>query len=506
MSSARRPLVWIVGTVLLAALILGWTLVQTDEDEPVRIGSKKFTEGVILGEVLHLLAQSTGEPARHESEMGGTRIVYDALVAGEIDAYVEYTGTLLSDIFAQEGFTTEEEVRRALAAEGIRMGPTLGFNNTYAIGVRRDRAQELGLGTIGDLRDHAELKFAFSHEFTERADSWPGLRRRYGLPQKATGIDHDLAYRAVAAGEADATDVYSTDAKIEVYDLVTLEDDLGYFPSYEAVILYREDLETKHPETAEAFGLLRDRIDEPTMTRMNAEVDVEGQDEGTVAAGFLARELDRYVTPVVETATARILRRTREHLSLVGVSLAIAVLIGLALGVVAAKTGRFGNVLIGVVGAAQTIPGLALLALLVPWLGIGWLPTVFALVVYSLLPIVRNTHAGITGIPRPITESAEVLGLSPATRLVQVELPLAAPSILAGIKTAAVWNVGLATIGALIGGGGYGQSILTGLRRGDTRLILEGAIPAIVLALIVQFLFDLLERRVVSPGLRPQRR
>ena len=135
-------------------------------------------------------------------------------------------------------------------------------------------------------------------------------------------------------------------------------------------------------------------------------------------------------------------------------------------------------------------------------MGIGWKPTVFALVIYSLLPIVRNTHAGLTGIPKPLKESALVLGLPESMRLWSVEMPLAAPSILAGIKTAAVWNVGLATIGALIGAGGYGDSILAGIRRLDTPLILQGAIPAIVLALLVQAFFDVLERWIVSPGLR----
>ena len=297
-------------------------------------------------------------------------------------------------------------------------------------------------------------------------------------------------------------EVYSTDAKILKHDLVVLEDDLDFFPTYEALILYRVDLETRHPDVVDALELVRDRIDEARIAGMNAEVEIDERAELSVAAAFLEQDLGLYVSAEVETSLQRILRMTKEHVLLVVVSLLIAVLVGIALGIVAAKTRVFGQVVLGVVGAAQTFPGLALFALLVPLLGLGWLPTVVGLVVYSLLPIVRNTYAGITGIRRPLAESARVLGLSPRTRLFRIELPLAAPAILAGVKTAAVWNVGLAALGALIGAGGYGQAILAGIRKADNGLLLEGAIPAIVLALLVQVLFDLLERRIVSKGLR----
>jgi osmoprotectant transport system permease protein len=445
----NRRRTW-VASVLLFAIVVGAALLFWPRAQRrLRVGSKAFTEGVILGEVLHLLVESEGVPCEHVAAMGGTRIVFDALVAGEIDAYVEYTGTLQRDILATGGRRSLAQIREALEAQGVRMGPTLGFDNTCDLGMRRETAEKLGVTSISDLREHPQLQFGFSPEFMERADGWPGLQRRYGLTHRATGLDHDLAY----------------------------------FPSYEALVLYCTALETTHPDVVLAFEALRDRVAETRMLERNAEVDVEGREEIAVASAFLEKELGRYVAAEAESAGARILRSTKEHLGLVGVSLWIAIVLGLGLGILAAKTDTIGQGRIGVVGAAQTIPGLALPTLLVPWLGIGWLPTVFALVVCSLLPIVRNTHAGITGIPRPIRESAEVLGLSARTRLLAIELPLAAPSILAGIKTAAVWNVGLATIGALIGGGGYGQSIL--------------------LALLVQILFDVLERKVVSRGLRP---
>ena len=158
--------------------------------------------------------------------------------------------------------------------------------------------------------------------------------------------------------------------------------------------------------------------------------------------------------------------------------------------------------MLGAVGLIQTVPSLALLVFMIPLLGIGAGPAIAALFLYSLLPIVRSTHAGLTGISPQLRESAEALGLPPGATLRLVELPLASRSILSGVQTAAVINVGTATLGALIGAGGYGQSILTGIRLADTRIILEGAVPAALLALLVQGLFELLERALVPKGLR----
>ena len=181
-----------------------------------------------------------------------------------------------------------------------------------------------------------------------------------------------------------------------------------------------------------------------------------------------------------------------------GLSLGAAILIAIPLGVLAYLRPRLGEVVLAVTCIVQTIPALALLVFLIPWLGIGAKPAIAALFLYSLLPIVRNTHAGLRNLPADVRESAIALGLPTAARLRLVELPLAAPSILAGIKTAAVINVGTATLGALIGAGGYGEPILTGIRLDDMGLILEGAVPAAILALLVQGAFELAERAVVE--------
>jgi osmoprotectant transport system permease protein len=343
----------------------------------------------------------------------------------------------------------------------------------------------------------------FGTEFVDRADGWSGLRQRYGLTHSdVRGIEHDLAYRGVAAGDVDVTDLYTTDAEIAYYDLFTLEDDLGYFPRYDAVLLYRADLETRAPRVIASLRRLEGTIDEEAMIAMNARVKLDGEAEARVAADFLSRRLGLDVEVRLDGRLQRLGRYTVDHIALVSVSLIFAVLCAIPLGIVAAHRPRAGQIVLGIVGIAQTIPALALLVFMIPLLGIGAGPAVVALFLYSLLPIVRNTHAGITGIPRSLRESAEALGLPPGAVLRRVELPLATPSIVAGIKTAAVINIGAATLGALIGAGGYGQPILAGIRLDDTGLILEGAVPAALLALAVQAVFDLAERAVVPRGLR----
>jgi osmoprotectant transport system permease protein len=459
-------------------------------------GSKAFTESVILGELATQLTREAGYDAEHRRQLGGTRVLWSALVRGDIDCYPEYTGTLRTEIFADKNIASDEQLRAALAQEAVWTSKSLGFNNTYVLGMRRDRAASLGITRMSQLVDHPTLHFGFSNEFMERADGWPGIRAHYRLPQQdVRGLAHDLAYRGLESGALDVTDLYSTDAEIVHYDLTTLQDDTKFFPAYDAIMLCRNDVAAPVRESLNRLG---GRIDESTMTKLNARAALDREPEAQIAASFLRDQLNVSSSARVDGRAVRVWQRTREHLAMVGISLGLALIVAIPLGIVAFYRRGVGRVVFAIADVLQTLPALALLVFLIPWLGIGYAPAVVALFLYSLLPILRNTHTGLADIPRDLRESAEALGLPRTAQLRYVELPLAARSILAGIRTAAVINVGTATLGALIGAGGYGQPILTGIRLDDTNLILEGAVPAALLALLVQWGFGWMERRWIA--------
>ena len=465
-------------------------------DEVLRVGSKRFTESYILGEII---AQSVPGRAEHKPGLGNTGIVYAALKAGSIDLYPEYTGTIAREILKLEGAFTLEDLNRRLAPDGLGVAVRLGFNNSYALAMRETEAERLAVRTLSELVRHPGLKLGLSQEFIARMDGWPAVKSAYGMRQMPTGLDHGLAYEAIAAGKIDVMDIYSTDAKIERYGLRLLEDDRGVFPRYDAVLLYRLDLPRRLPEAWKALQGLEGRIGERQMMRLNAAAELERKRFADVAKAFLSGS-------AASAAPARSFfavlfgedfwQLTREHLLLVFASLGAGIIVAIPLGVLAARVEAAAQPVLAIVGVIQTIPSLALLAFLIPLLGsIGTAPALIALFLYALLPIVRNTHAGMAGVGRGMRQAALALGLRPMDQLLLIELPLAAPAILAGIKTSAVIGVGTATIAAFIGAGGYGQRIAQGLALNDNMTLLAGAIPAAALALMIQGLFELIERR-----------
>ena len=505
----RSSLLYLLSAVLLlAAPARAQDTTQTAE--VLTGGSKKFTENVILGAMAAQLWEARGYRARHRAQLGGSRFLWEALRGGDIDAYPEYTGTLVQEILPESAGLDRrsalEDLRDALRERGLRTTRPLGFNNTYALGMMEARAEELGIEKISDLREHPDLRMAFTNEFMDRGDGWPALKRAYGLPQDPQGVDHDIAYRGLRDGAVDVIDLYSTDAEIEAYDLRVLEDDREFFTRYEAIYLYRAGLAERAPGAVRALESLAGQISAETMTRLNKRAKIDGVEAARVAARFLNESVLAGTGQAARTDVAgfweRLAGRSREHGVLVGLSLALAVLVAVPLGVAAAKGGIAGRGLLLMVGLTYTVPSLALLALMVPPLGLGRVPAIVALFLYSLLPVVWNTYTGLRDIDGPTRASADALGLSPWTKLRRVELPLAARSVLAGVKIAAVINVGTATLGALIGAGGYGQPILTGIRRADLGLILEGTVPAAVMTVLLLALLEGVERAVLPEGLR----
>src|SRR5690606_20067992 len=369
----RRLVASVVGLVIIAAP--GRASIAAQDAAPrVVVGSKSFTESVVLGAILTQTARLAGADAEHRRQIGGTRILFEALRRGEIDAYVEYTGTLTQELLPG---VSPDSIEAALAPLGLSMTAPLGFNNTYAIGMKPDVADPRGIRTISDLRGHPDLVFGFGNEFMDRGDGWPALQTRYQLPQaNVRGLDHDLAYRALDAGQIAATDLYSTDAAIQQYGLHVLEDDLAHFPDYKAVVLYRTALGGAAPSVIDAWEGLAGRIDQDAMIALNARAKIERVPEARAASDFLADTFGLRGTFTVATRTGRITARAREHLFLVGVALAAAILIGIPLGIIAAKRRRLGHAILATTGLVQTIPSLALLVFMIPLLGIGTWPAI----------------------------------------------------------------------------------------------------------------------------------
>ena len=470
----------------------------------INAGSKRFAESYILGEILtQRMRTIEGASVAHKQGLGNTAIVFAALKSGAIDVYPEYTGTLAFELLGLKHVPDLRELNDALAMHGVLAGIPLGFGNSYALAMPEARASALGISKVSDLARHATLRYGLTPEFLNRKDGWPGLRAAYGLSADARGLDHGVAFEALRTGSVDVIDVYTTDAQIGRRGLRVLADDQKYFPPYEALLLYRTDFPARQPTAFRALQGMANSISTEAMMRMNAAAELDKLPFNTVAANFLAGGNKTAGTQERSGLWQRLTandfwRLTLEHGGLVLGALLLSVAVGVPLGVWAARSAAARPWVLGAVGILQTIPALALLAFLIALLGrIGTVPAVIALFLYGLLPIVRNTESGLAGVPAGLKQAGTALGLRKpeVTRL--IELPLAAPSIFAGVKTSAVINVGTATLAAFVGAGGYGERIVSGLALNDHALMLAGALPAAGLALVLQWAFDRIQRRLV---------
>ncbi len=475
--------------------------------ETVNVGSKRFTESYILGEIMTQRMRAVdGVTATHRQGLGNTAILFAALKSGAIDVYPEYTGTLAFELLGLKRVPLLTELNSLLDSHGLAAGIALGFGNSYALAISEARAAALGVDAISALKQQPGLRYGFSQEFLNRKDGWPGLRDAYALSARPVGLDHGVAYDAVKAATVDIIDVYTTDAKLGRYGLKVLRDDRGYFPPYDAVLVYRKDLPQRHPRAYRALQALEQGISASAMIRMNAAAELDGQPFARVAGDFLNAGSSQTTSPrpgwLARLFAGDFWRLTMEHALLVFGALVLSVGAGVPLGVWAARSVRARPWILGAVGVLQTIPALALLAFLIAALGqIGQLPAVIALFLYGLLPIVRNTESGLAGIAPGLTKAGFALGLRRGAVMRLIELPLALPSVLAGIKTSAVINVGTATIAAFIGAGGYGERIVAGLAVNDHAMMLAGAVPAAALAVLIQWVFERVERRILCYGL-----
>ncbi len=496
--------------------------------QPVVVASKPFGESYLLCELFAQLLESRGIAVERRPGLGATEVAFGATRSGAIDVYPEYTGTgllailhdSLPDSLARNPHAVFAHVARATAERyGARWLPPLGFENTYAIAVRRETAARYGLHTLSDLaRAASALTGGLTADFIGRPDGLAGLRRAYGLtPRAVKPLAPALKYQALAVGAVDFIDGYSTDGLLAKYDLVVLDDDRRFFPPYEAAALVGARLAHDRPDAIAALTLLSGRLDERAMRRANRRIEVDGEDVRVVARDLLgaiglsgdSRQGDAVVAPrpavglgaYLWRQRAPIGRLTLRHLLLVAIALALAVVMAVPLGLALERARGGAEPILGALGVLQTIPSIALLAFMIPLLGVGVRPALVALWLYALYPIARGTYVGVTDADPRAVEAAEALGMTARQRLLQVRLPLAAPVIMAGVRTAAVITVGAATLAAFIGAGGLGEPIVTGLALADTRLVLSGALPAAALALLVDGALAIVAR-LVTPAHR----
>jgi osmoprotectant transport system permease protein len=513
------------------------------ERRPVIVASKPFGESYLLAEMFAQLLEAHGLPVERRPGLGSTEIAFGALRTDAIDVYPEYTGTglisILGEVLPPEALADPRRVFAHVAAEftsryGVRWLPPLGFQNTYAIAVRPETARRHRLRTLSDLsREGAHLTAGFTPDFIERSDGLAGLVAAYGAgirPASVRPLLAALKYEALAQGAVDVVDGYSTDGLLERHGLIVLEDDRHFFPPYEAAALLGPRAAARN-EVVAALTLLSGRLDERTMRNLNRRIEVDGEEVRVVAASALRSlglptPLDAQGSERVTVATGPVppsahqqpfgayLWERREtllslvlrHLLLVSLALVAAALVAVPLGLALERARRAAGPALGGLGVLQTIPSIALLAFMVPLLGVGIAPALLALWLYALYPIARGTYTGVRDADPAAVEAAEALGMTPAQRLLKVRLPLAAPVIMAGLRTAAVITVGAATLAAFIGAGGLGEPIVTGLALADTRMVLSGALPAAALALLVDAALVLVERRVTPAHLRRGRR
>jgi osmoprotectant transport system permease protein len=489
--------------LLLIVLLCAGVCANAVSAPAIVVGSKIFTEGYVLGELAAQTIEASKPPVPvvRKLGMGSTGILFQSLSSGAIDVYADYTGTLTEAIIKNPQLRSLDDIQSAMARLNLVISQPLGFNNTYALAVRESFARQNNIHTISELaRFKGTVRAAFSYEFMDRADGWPGLAAAYrlDLPAKSVNrMEHSLTYQAIDQNAVDVIDVYSTDAKIRKFDLRVLDDDLAYFPVYQAVWVARKEFVERYPAQWQALEKLAGKIDVNTMLDMNAAADIDKQSYAQIAAKFRGAQAQ-----VTDTLTSRIVHRTLEHLWLVAISLLFSIVIGVPLGIAAVRYQTTGQAILLLSAMIQTVPSLALLCFLIPVFGVGTKPALVALCLYSLLPVVLNTFTGIRSIDPRHLENARAFGLNSRQILFRIVLPLASPMLLAGVKTATIVSIGTATLAALVGAGGYGAPIVSGLSLNDVPTILTGAIPAALMAWLAHGAFEVLGKFLIPAGLQ----
>ncbi len=530
--------------VIIVAIIGGLVSSSaSEEQEPsdsnvkkITIGSKEFTEQLILGNMMKVLLEDNGFKVDDRIGLSGTMINHRALINDEIDVYMEYTGTAYIVILEKKEVVHDpQEVYEIVKKEykekwNLVWLDRARFDNTNALLMKKERAVELGIKTISDLAsivktDPNQLSFATNAEFFSRPDGLREMEKHYNFrfPDnniKKMGIG--ITYLALNEDSVDVALGFSTDGNIRKFDLMILEDDKKFFPIYNPAPVIRSEVIEMYPTVENILNQIGPRLTTTEMIEMNYGVDIDGENPERVARQWLEDEgllgvSGLHQQPKSRSAIespssfvlsfqdqARLLAvKIVEHIKVSFISVGIAVGTGLGLGIAITlfRNKAFSNGVINIAIIIVTIPSVAMFGFMVPIFGIGITPSIIALVLYAQLPILRNTYTGLTTIRSEILDAAEGIGLSKLEMLFKIRFPIAFPVIMAGIRTSIVFTIGLATIAALIGAGGLGDLIFQGIQQSNTQLILVGTIPVALLAVFTDIGLKKVEDRLTPRGM-----
>ena len=532
----HRTLTLLALVALAAACFVDATATRGGErpsggQQVIKVGSKHFTEQKILGYMVAELieARTDLEADRGAIGLSGTKMAFQAVQSGEIDLYPEYTGTGWVNILDEEyepGMTPDDilqQVRQTFREKwNLTWLDPLGFENSYAFAMREAHAEKLGITKVSDLEGHLDdLQPGFDHEFVDRPE-FKRIPDVYGFEFKEREIrllQPSLMYPAIQAEEVDLIDAFTTDGRVDAYNLRLLEDDKGLFPPYDACLLVRQEVLDEHPELRDALGQLSGRFTMEDMRRLNFEVaDTEASPE-CVAHNFLVEEgllpdgqkrdcgggLPEWV-PGFAAAWINfgIWGQLLRHIKLVAAAMAMAIVVGVGAGLALTRFRTLAPPMLGLASIIQTVPSLALLALMIPIWGIGQPASIAALFLYAVLPILRNTYTAVDEVDPAVIEVGKGMGMTDFQILWKVEIPLCLPVVMAGIRTSMVICVGIATLCTFAAAGGLGDIIWMGMQKGQrgTSYILAGVVPAVVLALSLDGLIALLQYLLTPKGLK----
>lgn len=473
------------------------------EEGPITVGSKQFTESYILAEILAIKLEDLGYTVDRKYGLGGTMVCWEALLGNQIQLYPEYTGTLKKVILHTEKSLSYTGLRESLSEKGVTLLEPLGFQNSYGFGLSHQLSNKLGITKASQLANHPELRFGVNHEFMKREDGWPSVSQKYGFRQVPTVMHHSLLYDAIRQNRVDVINIFTTDGEIDRFGIQALEEDLHFFPEYQAAYLANRSI---RPELLNKLNVLSGTITDQTMRKLNRIAqDTSIENAAREYYKLFPRLLDHRNHGSNTAPMSDLFRSGLEHLGLTVGSVLAAVIIAVPFAIFMRNLPALATPVLYLAGLLQTIPSIALLAFMIPLLGIGVIPAITALFLYALLPVLRNTHAAINSLDPALLITAESLGMSGLQKLFLVEIPLSMPGILAGVRTATIINTGTTTLAAFIGAGGFGEYIVSGLALNNPDLILEGAIPAAIMAIGFELCFEIVERLWIPSHLRQRK-